>query len=139
MLSTHRQAPNVPDALFLIPDLSLRTQVAAATTRLLHDVLMALVQPLGVPAVTPAAALTTCGDGAMEPPAEDWEGMWAALPRPCQENLCELLRVTDDALPALEPPAGASEEVCSPQKLTDLISLYTNPVSILRVPIQTVP
>jgi hypothetical protein len=26
-----------------------------------------------------------------------------------------------------------------PQKLTGLISLYTNPVSILSVPIQTVP
>jgi len=84
-------------------------QVAAATTRLLHAVLSAVVQPLGVaPAATTQPATET--QEAPAPPAEaDWEGMWAALPRPCQENLCELLRVVDDTLPSLQPPQDSSQ------------------------------
>jgi hypothetical protein len=92
-------------------------QVAAATIRLLHAVLSAVVQPIGVAptaisaataAVAPAQPAQETEEAEATSAEVDWEGLWSALPRPCQENLCELLRVVDDTLPSLQPPQDSS-------------------------------
>jgi hypothetical protein len=97
---------------------SVSMQVAAATIRLLHAVLSAVVQPFGVAptaipaataAVAPAQPAQETEEAAATSAKVDWEGLWSALPRPCQENLCELLRVVDDTLPSLQPPQDSSQ------------------------------